>query len=64
MVPQKRDLIPPKHTVSRKLTKLSLLFEIIQKMRAHATLLLLSVAITSALRMTYKSEANRDLLIT
>ena len=33
-------------------------------MRAHAALLLLSVAITSALRMNYKSEANRDLIIT
>jgi cytochrome c556 len=33
-------------------------------MRAHAALLLLSVAITSALRMNNKSEANRDLIIT
>jgi hypothetical protein len=33
-------------------------------MRAHAALLLLSVAITSALCMNYKSEANRNLLIT
>ena len=33
-------------------------------MRAHAALLLLSVAITLALRMNYKSEANRDLIIT
>jgi len=30
----------------------------------RAALLLLSVAITSALCMNYKSEANRDLLIT
>ena len=33
-------------------------------MRAHAALLLLSEAITSALCMNYKSEANRNLLIT
>jgi hypothetical protein len=33
-------------------------------MSAHAALLLLSVAITSALRMNYKSEANLDLRIT
>jgi hypothetical protein len=54
--------MPP---LTRTFTKLCLLFEIIhKKMRAHAALLLLSVAASSALRMNYKSEANRDLLIT
>ena len=53
--------------MTRKLTRLCLLFDIIAsftKKRSPTPLLLLSVAITSTLRMNYKSEANRDLLLT